>query len=134
MNIFYYIYFNLYNFYFKDGKSIKNPNTPWFRATFSFAISLTFWCFLGYAIYQHRKYQTFQLNSNIPIFLIFMSIVFYFLFHSIFVTDKRYEKIYQKYKHYDDKYKIVGRFCSWLFIFLPILLFLFYSLLIHNKI
>jgi hypothetical protein len=134
MNFFYYIYFNLYNFYFKDGKQDGNPNTPWFRATSSFAICLTFWCFLAYAIYEHTKYQTFQLNSKIPLLLIFTTIIFYFLFHSIFVKNKQYEKIYLKFKHYDVKYKIIGRVCSWVFIFLPVLLFLFYSLLIHKKI
>ena len=132
MNPFYYIYFNIYNSYFKDGKPRYNLNTPWFRATSSFAMCAAFWLFLLFLVIDHNYHL--NIDSRIVVFsTLIIATIFYFIFHSIFVKNNKYEEIYRNYRHFDEKYLIIGRALSWVFIFMPILIMMLYSLIIHHK-
>jgi hypothetical protein len=127
-----YIYFNIFNSYYKNGR-YKN-DIPWVTAWGILSAALTFYTFSIISLLRIIRYGT--LNGFVfpkPLgFAIgtFFMIVGYFLF----LKNKRYLIIYNEFKKYDQTIsnKRKGRIISWTFIFLSFIVFVIQPLLWRN--
>ena len=123
-----YLYFNLYNFYYKDG-SCKPTDNPSLRATHVLSMTLLMWVLFGSLLYNWYIFHSMKLLPKYIYFIAYLVCIIPLYF--IYYDGKRYNNVYNKYKGLSLKQKKIGFLLSISLIFIPILLMLFFALVLH---
>jgi len=122
MNILDYLFFGIYNSYYKDGH-YKNDIPELtamsiFAGMFGINTFTMLWLFIGLNEFQIGKTDAYLLGG------------FWFLFcYFIFVFRKRYKKIYEKFSNLSFEQKKLNKFISWSYILLTFISFSIIALL-----
>ncbi|WP_428330435.1 hypothetical protein [Mucilaginibacter sp.] len=127
-----YIFYCIYNTQYLDGKNKVNK-TPWFDALGMMMGGSFLWLSIISEVFYF-----YILNRNTPtasIVEVPITCVFLFYTHYFgFIKDKKYEKIYEKYKVEDGNHRTKEKWIAILYIFLPALIFMSIALLWHKVI
>jgi hypothetical protein len=130
MNKLEYLFFNVYNWYYK--MSLYRPKVnPKVQTVFVFALCIGGWCIILFlllvGVILHRPYN----QRNVMLVGASIIFLFYFIFDRVFIDSYKYLDIYNKYKEYA-KTNVKGKrdtAISFLIIFMPYLLGMLYILL-----
>jgi len=122
-----YLYVNLYNFYYKDGKSNISDN-PSIRAAHILSFMFLLWIIsfiLLFGVYCLHKSDMPNMWLWIVMYLVLYTPIYYF-----YCTKKRYEIIYETYKNLPIKRKKTGVYIVLSLVVMPLLL-IFFICIIH---
>ncbi len=117
-----YIFFGIYNSYYKDGNFTNN--IPWLKAISVLGVSLS--CNIISVSFLFSDGDRIHLERSTLI--IFAAISFVFLYF-MFFRNRRYEDIYKEFCHLNKQQRLVNKFISWLYILLSFIICLLPPLL-----
>jgi hypothetical protein len=113
-----------------DGKNKKNK-TPWFDA-----LGLMIAGSLGWAGVFFEIFYFYVLNENFPsvskIEIVLIAFLFLYMHYFFFIRDRKYDRIYERYKSIDRK-KTEKLICV-AYIFVPLLSSIFIAMIWHKVI
>lgn len=110
MTILDYLFFGIYNSYYKDG-NYKN-DMPWYNGMAIFLF--TFWCniitILDVLNSSKNKFPVEKLTSFI------IAAVCLIISYLLFVRNRRYDTIYNRYKNFNKTNRIINKVVSWTYV------------------
>lgn len=125
-----YIFYCIYSTQYLDGKNKKNK-TPWFDA-----LGLMIAGSLGWAGVFFEIFYFYVLNENFPsvskIEIVLIAFLFFYMHYFFFIRDRKYDRIYERYKSIDRK-KTEKLICV-AYIFVPLLSSIFIAMIWHKVI
>jgi Ca2+/Na+ antiporter len=124
-----YLYFNLYNFYYKDG-NCKATDNPALRASHVLSATFLFWI-----LSISTMYNLYFLGSKkfMPIGIYICSYFIFFLpIYYYYYKKKNYKNVYERFKDLNSTKKNLGLFLSIVLILLPILLIVLFGMVLYK--
>jgi hypothetical protein len=116
MKVIDYLFFGIYNSYYKDG-NYKN-DIPWYTAMMIFGAMFFLNVSLILSLLSPRK--GFPVNKPMALVIGGCCVL---LSYFLFVWKKRYVSIYETYSKYNDRQKVINKVLSWLYFIGSIILF-----------
>lgn len=119
-----YLYYNIYNWYYKDGNS-NGKVDPTFMVSLMFAFSGSWWAaFLTHII--SRIVYHYDIGRHYKEYIYFFlipGIVFGVIINELYLSDLKYMKVYRRFSN-EAGNKKAGFVLSFSFIFLPMVLWI----------
>jgi hypothetical protein len=125
-----YIFYCIYNTQYWEGKNKKNK-THWFDA-----LGLMIAGSLGWAGVIFEFFYFYVLNENFPsvpkIEIALIALLFFYIHYFFFIRDRKYDRIYERYKSIDRK-KTEKLICV-AYIFVPLISSMLIAMIWHKVI